>query len=110
MAQGRSSKIISMIKWIRTISFLIKNSLSVPEGLVAALGMIVEARREVALDGDGWPQERHDHRQPVSRHASRTTRWSTIKVNLLHAIDFRASCGADLVTLRSSRGASRGCA
>ena len=31
MAQGRSTKIISMIKWIQTSKLSIKNSLSLPE-------------------------------------------------------------------------------
>ena len=30
MAQGRSTEIITMIKWIRTIRLSIKNSLSLP--------------------------------------------------------------------------------
>ena len=35
MAQGRSTKIITMIKWIRTIRLSIKNSLSLSLGMTA---------------------------------------------------------------------------
>ena len=38
MAQRRSTKIISLVKWIRTSGLLIKNSFSVSAALNAAIG------------------------------------------------------------------------
>jgi len=44
MAQGRSTKIISMIKWIQTSTLSLENSLSVREGAYILVGLIVLVR------------------------------------------------------------------
>jgi hypothetical protein len=41
MAQGRSTKIISIIQWIRTSRLSIKKSLSLPDLCLDALGGVV---------------------------------------------------------------------
>ena len=56
MAQGRSSKIISMIKWIRTSRLSVKNCLSArPLGQAYSYCMVLFLMSEVPLYGSELP-------------------------------------------------------
>ena len=50
MAQGRSTKIISMIKWIRTSSLSMKNSLSLSVDTILPCQVQRERKREFFID------------------------------------------------------------
>ena len=104
MAQGRSTEIISMIKWIRTSRLSVKNSLARSLSLSLSLSTYERPVHEVC-------------RQPVSSVVSGNLECTSfvqtqqtillyhtveydplIKSQLASAIDYRAKCGADLVT------------